>query len=82
MTLALAPAWQEQTVYGYVTPATLRLLGEDPVLRLLKVTVKDAAGDPLADSSAPSSASPMSCSGPGTPWARSAFHPFSIRIRA
>jgi putative ABC transport system permease protein len=42
---ALAPAWQEQTVYGYVTPATLRLLGEDPVLRLLKVTVKDAAGD-------------------------------------
>jgi putative ABC transport system permease protein len=42
---SLAPAWQEQTVYGYVTPATLSLLGEDPSLRMLKVTVKDAAGD-------------------------------------
>jgi putative ABC transport system permease protein len=44
---ALAPAWQEQTVYGYVTAATLRLLGEDPVLHLLKVSVKDAGSDRL-----------------------------------
>jgi putative ABC transport system permease protein len=40
---SLAPAWQEQTVYGYVTPATLSLLGEDPSLHILKVTVKDAS---------------------------------------
>lgn len=44
---SLAPAWQEQTVYGYVTPATLTLLGEDPSLHLLKVTVKDASSDPV-----------------------------------
>jgi putative ABC transport system permease protein len=37
---SLAPAWQEQTVYGYLTPATLSLLGEDPALHILKVTVK------------------------------------------
>ena len=42
---SLAPAWQEQTVYGYVTPATLRLLGEDPSPRVLKLTVRDPAGD-------------------------------------
>ncbi len=42
----LAPAWQEQTVYGYVTPATLSLLGEDPSLHTLKVTVKDASSNP------------------------------------
>jgi len=42
---SLAPAWQEQTVYGYVTPATLSFLGEDPALRTLKLTVKDAARD-------------------------------------
>lgn len=44
---SLAPAWQEQTVYGYVTPATLTLLGEGPSLHLLKVTVKDASSDPV-----------------------------------
>jgi putative ABC transport system permease protein len=43
---SLAPAWQEQTVYGYATLATLSLLGEDPALHILKVTVKDASGDP------------------------------------
>jgi putative ABC transport system permease protein len=42
---SLAPAWQEQTVYGYVTPATLSLLGEDPSPHVLKVTVRDPAGD-------------------------------------
>jgi putative ABC transport system permease protein len=42
---SFAPASQEQTVYGYVTPATLTLLGEDPSLQLLKITVKDPIGD-------------------------------------
>jgi putative ABC transport system permease protein len=42
---SLAPAWQEQTVYGYVAPATLSLLGEEPSLRIIKVTVRDASGD-------------------------------------
>ena len=37
----LAPAWQEQMVYGYVTPATLAQLGEDDTLHILKVIVKD-----------------------------------------
>lgn len=43
---SLAPAWQEQTVYGYVTPATVSFLGEDPSLHILKMTVKDATSDP------------------------------------
>jgi putative ABC transport system permease protein len=43
---SVAPAWQEQTVYGYVTPATLSLLGVDPSLHILKVTLKDAS-DPV-----------------------------------
>ena len=38
---SLAPAWQEQTLYGYVIPATLALLGEDSTLHLLKIVVKD-----------------------------------------
>ncbi|MBP7686847.1 MAG: FtsX-like permease family protein, partial [Thermoflexales bacterium] len=37
----LAPAWQEQTVYGYITPATLAWLGESDTLHILKVAVKD-----------------------------------------
>lgn len=39
---ALAPAWQEQTVYGYITPAMLATLGESETLHILKVTVSDA----------------------------------------
>jgi putative ABC transport system permease protein len=42
---SLAPAWQEQTVYGYVTPATLSFLGEDSPLQILKVTVRDASSN-------------------------------------
>jgi putative ABC transport system permease protein len=42
---SFAPASQEQTVYGYVTPATLTLLGEDPSLHLLKISVNDPIGD-------------------------------------
>lgn len=38
---ALAPAWQEQTVYGYITPATLATLGESETLHILKVIVSD-----------------------------------------
>jgi len=37
----LAPAWMEQTAYGYVTPATLGWLGEGNTLHILKVVVKD-----------------------------------------
>ncbi|MBI1786143.1 MAG: ABC transporter permease [Acidobacteria bacterium] len=40
----LAPAWQEQTVYGYLTPATLRALGESGDLHLVKIVVRDNAG--------------------------------------
>jgi putative ABC transport system permease protein len=38
---SLAPAWQEQTVYGYITPAALTTLGESETLHILKITVKD-----------------------------------------
>lgn len=41
----LAPAWQEQTVYAYATPATLRSLGESGDLNILNITVKDNALD-------------------------------------
>src|SRR3990172_5488915 len=37
----LAPAWQEQTLYGYITPATLALLDGSDTLHILKVVVKD-----------------------------------------
>ncbi len=37
----LAPSWQEQTAYGYVTPSTLALLGESGTLDTLKITVSD-----------------------------------------
>jgi putative ABC transport system permease protein len=45
----LAPAWQEQTVYGYVTPQTLAALGEDATLNLLKVRVTRGAAQSLDD---------------------------------
>ncbi len=38
---SLAPAWQEQMAYGYVTPSTLAWLGESDTLHILKVVVKD-----------------------------------------
>lgn len=37
----LAPSWQEQTLYGYITPATLAWLGEGSTLHILKVRVQD-----------------------------------------
>jgi putative ABC transport system permease protein len=39
----LAPAWQEEAAYGYVTPDTLKWLGEDNTMHILKVIVKDQA---------------------------------------
>ncbi len=39
---ALAPAWQEQTAYGYISAATLRNIGGSSSLELIKVVVKDA----------------------------------------
>jgi putative ABC transport system permease protein len=39
----LAPAWQEQSGYGYLSTATLALLGEPPVLDELRILV---AGNP------------------------------------
>ncbi len=39
----LAPAWQERTGYGYVTRATIALLGEAPVLGELRIAF---AGEP------------------------------------
>lgn len=38
---SLAPAWQEEMAYGYITPETLSWLGEDSALHILKVVVKD-----------------------------------------
>jgi putative ABC transport system permease protein len=40
----LAPAWQEQTGYGYITRETLRELGEPPVLDELRVLLE---GNPM-----------------------------------
>jgi putative ABC transport system permease protein len=44
----VAPAGQEQTVYGYVTPATLAALGETLPSTLLKVVVAQDGGDAVA----------------------------------
>lgn len=41
----LAPSWQEQTAYGYITPSTLALLGESGTLDTLKVTVSGPSPD-------------------------------------
>lgn len=37
----LAPAWQEQMGYGYITKATLESLGEAPVLHELRIKLSD-----------------------------------------
>lgn len=36
----LAPAWQEQTIYAYTTPATVALLQGDSPLSMLKITLQ------------------------------------------
>jgi putative ABC transport system permease protein len=45
---ALAPAWQERTGYGYITPATMAWLGEAGGLDLLKIQVSDSPMDGAA----------------------------------
>ena len=45
---ALAPAMQEQTAYGYITPATLAWLGEPARLHLLKLTLRQGRSDNAA----------------------------------
>jgi len=40
----LAPAWQEQAVYAFITPATLAALGESSDLQLLKIVVSADPG--------------------------------------
>jgi len=45
---ALAPAWQEQTVYGYITPATLAMLGEEETLHILKIVTTEPRYDAAA----------------------------------
>ena len=42
---ALAPAWQEQVLYGYATPQTLAQFGEHVPLNLLKIVVASRAND-------------------------------------
>ncbi len=37
----LAPAWQERQGYGYITPATLGMLGESPELHQLRVKMSE-----------------------------------------
>lgn len=44
----VAPAWQEQVVYGYVTSATLSALGVTEPLDVLKLVVRDGVTDPAA----------------------------------
>lgn len=45
---SLAPAWQEQMVYGYITPSTLAWLGESDTLQILKVKIKDGSSSQAA----------------------------------
>lgn len=42
---ALAPAWQEQTVYGYISPATLSMLAGPDAQKILKVGLRDPGID-------------------------------------
>lgn len=44
----VAPAWQEQVVYGYVTIATLSALGVHETLDVLKLVVRDGVTDAAA----------------------------------
>jgi putative ABC transport system permease protein len=55
---SLPPAGQQQAVYGYVTPATMRALGETPPLKSLSVSTEQPAGGPA--SGEPASGSPES----------------------
>lgn len=39
----LAPAWQERTGYGYISRGTLQMLGEEPVLHELRISLEPSA---------------------------------------
>lgn len=41
----LAPAWQEQTAYAYLSPPTVSALGGSPTQNLVKVVVRNATFD-------------------------------------
>jgi putative ABC transport system permease protein len=45
---SVAPAWQEQTAYGYVSAETLAVWGESAPLEVLSITVKTGAADAQA----------------------------------
>ena len=60
----LAPAWQEQKGYGYITRDTLAALGEQAVLRELRVAFRPAPADrTAAEAAAASLAGWLSTSG-------------------
>lgn len=42
---SLAPSWQEQTAYAYMSPQTYAALGGNPALELVKVIVRGATFD-------------------------------------
>lgn len=42
---SLAPSWQEQTAYAYLSPQTYAALGGSPTPELVKVVVRDATFD-------------------------------------
>lgn len=44
----LAPAWQERTGYGYISRATLAVLGEAPALHELRIALRDPAAGVVA----------------------------------
>lgn len=48
----LAPAWQEQSGYGYLTMKTYAALGEEPVFEELRVLVEGNAGQAQVDAKA------------------------------
>lgn len=45
---SLAPAWQEQVLYGYATPQTMARFGQAAPLNLLKITVAAGGADSAA----------------------------------
>lgn len=48
----VAPAWQEQTIYGYIDQATLAALGDDAPMTQLKVLVRDPRNVPGIEATA------------------------------
>ena len=59
----LAPAWQEQSGYGYISRATLQMLGEPPVLDELRILVPGTPTQAEVDRIAMGLAKSLSASG-------------------